>query len=30
MMSVCVQEIKKKGGPSRFAVFPPPIARRFF
>ncbi|KAG0612119.1 hypothetical protein M758_6G003200 [Ceratodon purpureus] len=25
-----VQEIKKKGGPSGFAVFPPPLARRFF
>ncbi|XP_073386309.1 histone acetyltransferase TAP1 isoform X2 [Physcomitrium patens] len=25
-----VQEIKKKGGPSGFAVFPPPIARQFF
>lgn len=28
--SYLVQEIKKKGGPSGFAVFPPPIARRFF
>jgi len=25
-----VQEMKRKGGPTGFAVFPPPLARRFF